>query len=295
MPRRKVPSAAQVRGWTITPASESDDHPELHADDGNTVDEPATDDPDALKFGYTMADLQRLARKVVSSSAQQLRAGDRWIQADDAFSGMAEHLYAATAAPTERDLFYAGAEAIAADAKSWRRQLGLLDTGSTGIPGERPRFATYWHQPPAEPWDEQIVERIALTQILPTLTAAQRQAVNALATLGGYAEATEALGLPSTTFANRLNSGRSQFRQMWFAPDTPTAWRRDSRPNRRSAERGTHCRNSHEFTPENTYWTVPEKPGRAPRRRCRACESDRAKQAWANQSAATRAAKEAAA
>jgi hypothetical protein len=36
----------------------------------------------------------------------------------------------------------------------------------------------------------------------------------------------------------------------------------------------TRCPRDHEYTPENTWWRPPERPGRRPRRRCRACDAE---------------------
>lgn len=39
--------------------------------------------------------------------------------------------------------------------------------------------------------------------------------------------------------------------------------------------RKTHCPKNHPYTPENTYWQQPRKPGNRPLRKCRQCQCER--------------------
>lgn len=224
--------------------------------------------------GFSLDDLDRLARTVVVVNAQWWPGGDRHDQADTAWHGIVEHLYSVGGEPTERDLLAAGTRALANEVNGHGRHHGRTKDG-TGATA--PRFAAYWYEPPAQPWEDRVVERIAAEQILGRVKPHEIDALLALAAHGDYAAAADALGLKYATLTVRLSTARRTFRQHWFAPESaPRMKGTDRRIGSRQAEPATHCsKGDHEFTPENTYWRAPSKPGRAPGRYCKACESER--------------------
>jgi hypothetical protein len=231
--------------------------------------------PTDVRFGYTLNDLDRLARTVVVANSQWWPAGDRKDQADTAWSGIVEYLYTTEDEPAERDLLDAGTRALVEDTKGYRKHHGLRNGG---LIADGPRFATYWYEPPAEPWEERVIERIAVNQILAQVKPHEVDALLALAAHGDYAAAAEGLGLNYTTLTVRLSNARKTFRRHWFTPDTaPPIKGTDRRVGSRATPLRTHCSSGHEFTPENTQWRAPRVPGRARTRVCRACESDRSK------------------
>ena len=62
-------------------------------------------------------------------------------------------------------------------------------------------------------------------------------------------------------------------------PVTPEEnWLRSHNPARINADK-THCKNGHEFTPENTLLNTRNRPSRRPYRRCRKCTQAR-QRAW---------------
>jgi len=232
----------------------------------------------ALRFGYTLDDLNRLARTVVVVNAQWWPAGDRRDQADTAWSGIVEHLYACDAEPSERNLLDAGTRALVEETKGYRKHHGLRDGSRVG---DGPRFAAYWYEPPAQPWEERVVERLAAQQILARVNATHLEAVLALAATGDYAQAAGALGLKYSALTVRLSAARKTFQRHWFAPDTaPPIKGTDRRTASHSKALATHCRGGkgpHEMTPENTYRRPNPKPGKRGERVCRACEAERSK------------------
>lgn len=275
--RTSIPSKAQVRGWKVPAANTESNQVSvaepLHCDaDSNSILNDAT----MLRHGYTLDDLNRIARTVVVANAQWWRGADRHQQADLAFSAIAEHLYLTNEAPSERELHAAGTRALVEDAKSYRHHHGLRD-GGHGLAGEAPRFAAFWYEPPADPWEDRILDRVAVAQIMPTLDEPLMQAIAALAALDDYALAAKVLDLKYPTLTARINRGRRTFRQHWYAPETAPATRgTDRRVGSRTAVERTHCSEGHEFTPENTYLRPSSKgPKYPPSRYCRICQSER--------------------
>ena len=178
--------------------------------------------------GYTMRDLDNLARTVVMNNRTWWPAGDRDDLHAAAWHGIVEHLCETDAPPTRRDLLEAGRQALAADVKATMRHHGTRrDTNNNGA-----HYAMYWEWAGrATPNPEHgIVERIALEQILTALTPRQREAFTALATAGDYPEAARLLGIADQTLRSLLGRARTAFRELWHEGETPSAhWGCDRR------------------------------------------------------------------
>ncbi|WP_155054553.1 RNA polymerase sigma factor sigma-70 region 4 domain-containing protein [Streptomyces blattellae] len=188
-----------------------------------------------VAHGYTMRDLDALARAVVSNNRAWWPAGDRDDLYTAAWHGIAEHLCAADERPVRRDLLEAGRQALARDVKETMQFHGARrDSTNNGA-----RYAMYWQwagrvTPSPEAG---IVERTALAQILAALTPRQRQAFTALATLGDYVEAARLLDIEAQTFRSLLGRARGAFRELWHEGEAPSAhWGCDRRAG---AVRGT--------------------------------------------------------
>lgn len=187
-----------------------------------------------VAHGYTMRDLDAFARSVVMNNRAWWPAGDRDDLYAAAWHGIVERLCAADEAPTRRDLLEAGRQALAADVKATMRHHGARrDTSNNGA-----RYAMYWEWAGrAAPSPESgIVERLALAQILATLTAGQRRALETLAAAGDYDQAAQLFG-SITGLKSQLMHGRRRFRALWHEGETPSAhWGCDWRAG---ATRGT--------------------------------------------------------
>lgn len=178
--------------------------------------------------GYTLHDLDALARAVVSNNRTWWPAGDRDDLYTAAWHGIVEHLYTSDDQPTRRDLLEAGRRALVDDIKATMRQHGARrDTSNTGQ-----RYAAYWDWAGrAVPSPEHgIVERMALAQILAALTPRQREAFAALAATGDYSEAARLLGVTDQTLRSLLGRARTAFRERWHEGEIPSAhWGCDRR------------------------------------------------------------------
>jgi len=226
-----------------------------------------------LRYGYTLDTLDRLAKTVVVANAQWWPGGDRHQQIDTAWSGIAEALYAAEHEPSENELLQAGTRALVEDTKAYRKHHGLRDGG---LVGDGPRFAAFWYDPPNEPWEDRLIDRIAIGQIMPTLKPHLAETVGALATLGDYAAAADAVGVKYGALTMRMREARQAFQRQWYAPDAPPPTRgTDRRVGSYARPPRTHCSEGHELTPENTYRRPNPKPGRRGERVCKTCEAKR--------------------
>jgi len=170
-----------------------------------------SDDPHHVKWGYNLADLDRLAR--IAVSARRSRSLDVHDAYETAWSAIAETV-AADTYPTASDLIGAGSDAIAAESRRHRSNHGLDGRG------EAPRFAKYWTTCTTPSPEESVVDRYALWQILPALTDAERRNVYALAA---------GMEPPSR---DRLSRARRRFLALWHEGETPSTFWRSSIPTR---------------------------------------------------------------
>ncbi|MFD8839810.1 RNA polymerase sigma factor sigma-70 region 4 domain-containing protein [Streptomyces griseofuscus] len=188
-----------------------------------------------VAHGYSLRDLDALARSVVMNNRAWWPAGDRDDLYAAAWHGIAEHLCTVDEPSARRDLLEAGRQALAADVKATMRHHGArTDTRNNGQ-----KYAMYWqwagHVTPSP--ETGIVERTALEQILEALTPRQRHAFTALATVGDYVEAARLLDIEPQTFRSLLGRARGAFRGLWHEGEEPSRhWGCDRRAG---AVRGT--------------------------------------------------------
>lgn len=190
-------------------------------------EQPEPDTAGGIRYGWTLAALDRLARTVVSNNRAWWPAGDRDDLYAAAWHGIVEHLYTADTEPRRTELMEAGRRALGQDVKDNMRHHGARrDTSNNGL-----KYAMYWEWAGrAVPSPENdIVERLALAQILPALTAGQRQAVEVLAATGDYDRAAQLIGSP-TSLKSQLMKGRRRFRELWHEGEVPSGhWGCDRR------------------------------------------------------------------
>jgi hypothetical protein len=245
-----------------------------------------------LRYGYTLSDLQRVARSAAATT--RAMAGDYDDRYAEAFSGAAEALYAAEHWIPEHKLWNAARDALFEMSRKDRSYHGCAFKHSEGWQesGTGPRYVTYWTEiNRSTPSPENgIIERLALEQILPTLTDRQREVVGALAAFDDHEQARQALGM-GKVYVNHLSNARTRFLTLWHEGEAPSRpWGTDRRGNtrlgvvlkRRKKKAGkvdgrtarageqTHCANGHLFDEANTRfdadgWRV-----------CRQCKRDRA-------------------
>ena len=184
-----------------------------------------------VRHGYTMRDLDDLARRVVSNHMHWWPAGNRHDQHDTAWHGIVERLYTADEPPTEVELLEAGRRMLADEVRGHMQVHGARRDGTNT--GEK--HAAYWSwfgavHPSPEP---AVVEGIAVHQVLAALTPRQVEAFGALGATGDYVKAAEVLGIVPVSFESLIVRARRAFDVLWFEGETPPK----RRPDRRIAAR----------------------------------------------------------
>ncbi|GAA3078072.1 hypothetical protein [Streptosporangium carneum] len=228
---------------------------------------------DGLRWGYVAADLDRFTRMALSRQIGLLAfaPAERY---EIVWSAVALALYEADRQPAPADLITAGWQAITVAIQTEARHHGrdlIRHKGTT-----RRSYVMYWDA--AAPRhisspENGIVERLAVDQIWPMLTAGQQEALAALAVHGSVAAAAQALGKSTAAVHVIARAGRLRFKQWWHEGETPSLpWGRD----RRRSEPATHCPAGHERTSETSYIKHTMWRGK-PKRQivCRICREER--------------------
>lgn len=190
-----------------------------------------------LCWGYTLQDVHQIARLAVHTVGA---LGMDWHERYDiAYSAIAETLYASEQPPRRQDLIRTGQSAIYATINDHRHHHGYYKHKTIGAeagPYSSPVFVKFWTTT-STPWDEKLIDRLTVQQILPMLTERQRAAVTALAVLEDYRAAAHHLGVKKQTFIRLLGRARREFFALWHEGETPSrSWRLDKRVGRYADE-----------------------------------------------------------
>lgn len=175
-----------------------------------------------LAWGYTLDDVNRLARQ--AASATRSRGGTAFGQDryEEAWCGIVEKLYEATEHPERRDLFVAGYEAVSAQ---WTQHMQSHQARwVNGEPITGPNFEKYWRPITSasdDDFTDRVAERLALPQLLSLLTDLEYEALMAKSVHDKPEDAARALGIDRTTLYRRVKSAREKILTAWYAPETP--------------------------------------------------------------------------
>lgn len=175
--------------------------------------------PDVIRYGYTMHDLHRIAR--IACNANRDLASDWSDRYDAAWHAVVEHLITADEPPTAHDLAATAKDAIRAWAQSERQTYGRR--AGEGRIGDAPRFAAYWALAGWTPSHEDtVVDRIAVGQIVDTLSPRRRQVLMALATTDGDVPTAAALlGMTPNLLTVTASQARRRLVALWLEHETP--------------------------------------------------------------------------
>lgn len=171
-----------------------------------------------VRFGYTMAEVNRLAKASARRVMQATDFDDRY---DAAWHGIIVALYSAECDPGERELYFAGYSAAQRAATEAVQSHGRSTRHGYGF-GSAPAFVKFWAQFSTTPSHEDAVaERVALAQVLATLTPGQYEALAAVAVCDTLQEAAEALAINYNTLISRYYGARDKVRRLWLEGETP--------------------------------------------------------------------------
>jgi hypothetical protein len=170
-----------------------------------------------LRHGYTVSQVRALSLAVVTRQTwyQSVDFDDRL---EVAWHAIIEHLYTASETPAMPELARAAEHAVSQDIHQTRRFYGRR-TDEQYVGWER-----YWHTVAglSPGHDAAVIERVAVTQILPRLRPANRQAIAALTDHDDYALAAEALGISRHHFSGRIGKARREFLSLWHEGEIPS-------------------------------------------------------------------------
>jgi hypothetical protein len=190
-----------------------------------------------LRWGYTLDDLQRVARSAAATT--RAMAGDYDDRYAEAFSGAATALYEAEHWIPEHKLWRGAQDALFEMSRKDRSYHGVPDRHywgeGFGEAGSAPRFVMFWESvtAPTPSPEARIVDRMALEQILPMLTDRQREILGALAAFDDHARAREALGV-GKVYLTHLSNARRRFLALWHEGEVPSKpWGTDRRGDSR--------------------------------------------------------------
>lgn len=210
-----------------------------------------------LVWGYSMADINRIARIAVSKHrySHALDWDDRLAAA---WHGIVVELYGRSDPPTFTELLHCGIDEIGRDHAARNQLLGRPNAdGQSSV-----SFVRYWGVRPSstplspkrisfdDGFSEQLCEHMALHDVLGVLTGLQYEALVALAAFDNDGpRAARSLGIKMTQFNNRLFQARVAIKRAWFDDETP--------PKRQT---GTTCRSGHsrakhgQYRPSDKSW-----------------------------------------
>jgi len=174
-----------------------------------------------VRYDYSMEHLDALAK--LAGVKAWTHGLDPWERTALAWEGIVTALYGATTRPTSAMLMQAGTRAVLAWSSATQRSHGVRWHHPWAGPGSSPRFAKYWWHPVTPSPEEEIVEKLALVQVWPTLTPLQQESLVALAVHGTYIDAAAAVGVGYFTFYGRVREARRRFFKSWYQHQTPAA------------------------------------------------------------------------
>lgn len=196
-----------------------------------------------LRFGFRYTHLQALAWRAMSKHAGSsgMDISDRF---EAAWGAVVECLYSAPDSEpvTALDLYRAGMRGLGRLRYDDLKERGFAHQGPNrdvmAGPFSAPSVWRYWHQPPPPTPEDLATDRVALIQIMGTLTPQQARTLITLARHGGDHEAAAtALGVTGHLFAQRLTRARLAFLAAWHEHEAvPRRWRKEEgRPGRRAS------------------------------------------------------------
>lgn len=219
-PRSTRPSVEKVRRWIVAaPAPEAE--PAADPPPPRRTNRGIYDDPTPVLHGYTVTDISSLVGVVVLNYA---RRGSRDLDEKRAVATLAvvEELHRHESDPGASALLRAAEYAVQFETRS-----AMSDRGYNTNPWKYDReyqvgFPAYWIPGAVTALEDKVVERMATTQVMATLSERQKQTLQTLAECGGDPKAAAALlGIRPNSVSGNLLNARAAFLALWFEHETP--------------------------------------------------------------------------
>lgn len=140
-----------------------------------------------------------------------------------AWSAVIDLYYTRDTTPTRHELATEARAGIWRFARDQRRTYGYLDRDPWNGLGSAPRFAAYWGttSTPHSPFEDRVLEELALAAVWPRLSDRDRQVLTAQATHEDNRAAAAALGYATGSYSVYLAQARRAFLALWHDWETP--------------------------------------------------------------------------
>lgn len=177
-----------------------------------------------LPGGWDLDDVAAIAVHIART--QQILILDREEAADIAAVAIIARLYAEPA-PERIDLYRAARAALSSANSAEYSYAGLDANASRAHHGDYtrtpPGYARYWHgtRGRTSPFEDDLLDRIALGQVWAALPANHRLALRTLAEHETYPAAAAALGVTGKAWERRIDKARTEARRLWNWPEPP--------------------------------------------------------------------------
>lgn len=176
----------------------------------------AYDDPTPVRHGYTVTDLSRLAGVCIRVGARRGIANLDEMRSV-ATCALIEELHRHDHDPGATVLLRAAEDAITREKdRNWS------NWGYNSRTHEQQKgFPVYWYEGAGTPLDEKVTERVAVHQVVATLTDRQREVLHHMADLGDRRAVALLLGVDPTTVSAVLGNARRAVAALWHEGETP--------------------------------------------------------------------------
>ncbi len=186
-----------------------------------------------VRHGYSYNHLDRLAQIATNHAfGHGLDSDERYACA---WHAIVVALYEATDPPSPQNLIRAGGQAITQAEQSRQQTLGYDTHARWAGPATIGRYWKYWN-PTAGPLPEDIIDTVAMRQIMATLTDRDRHVLLLLALLEDYDIAAAAAGVDLRTYYDQVRQARARFFRLWHQGERPAGlWKTHRRIGRQPA------------------------------------------------------------
>lgn len=187
--------------------------------------------------GYTLGDLQVLAKKAVNTAFY--RAMDYPDRLEAAWFAIVEQLYDPDGDPNPWALIRTGRTAVDNLVRDDWHHHGRSPHNPYAGDEAMPHFQRYWwtQRFRTSSCENHVVDRVALYQIWPQLSATHQQVLMALAVHGDYGRAAASIGKTYGTYTVHVKNARKAFLKHWHEGEIPSrCWGTDRRVARRGDE-----------------------------------------------------------